>query len=99
MVSETMDEMRRRLAGVEAERDELRRELDSRSNADVETWLAALRAQALVDTSFSNTLSWRITRPLRLMRSYQIKVSQLGLVPATRAAVAVARRRLRRARR
>ena len=43
--------------------------------------------------SMTNTLSWRITRPLRLARTVQIKMKEIGLVRTSQLAVADLRRR------
>ena len=77
----------------------------TQDNGDAEAELAELREAVLDDwiivtsslgntlTAMQNTLSWRITKPLRLCRKFGKKVNQVGLADAGQlAAVAVARK-------
>lgn len=78
-----------RLAAAEAERDAL---LEN----DVRSWLAVALKQSALQADYQNSLSWRITQPLRLVRSYQLRLRQDGFASANAQAVAVLKKRLRR---
>lgn len=47
---------------------------------------------------FESTVSWRITKPLRAVRTFQIRVGQLGFGTAVAHSMRYARRRLGRRR-
>ena len=83
----------RQVEEMQAEIDRLQRELDARSNEDVRTWLKVVGEETRMLASMTNTLSWRITRPLRLARTVQIKMKEIGLVRTSQLAVADLRRR------
>jgi len=83
----------RQVAELQAEIDRLQRELDARSTEDVRTWLKVVGEETRMLTNMRNTLSWRVTRPLRLARTVQIKMREIGLVRTSQLAVADLRRR------
>lgn len=82
-------------AEVLAERDQLRRELDSRANADILSWLRVVDDESRMLRDMQQTLSWRITKPLRLARKVQKKAGEVGVVEVSQLAVADLRRRFR----
>lgn len=98
MEYEPIEELRKRLAAAEAERDELRARVNADLNDTVTDWLVSVVAYATVVPDVHNTVSWRVTRPLRLVRTFQLKVSQVGLRPAVGIVASRARRRLARGR-
>jgi hypothetical protein len=83
----------RQVEEMQAEIDRLQRELDDRSNEDVRTWLKVVGEETRMLARMTSTLSWRITRPLRLARTVQIKMKEIGLVRTSQLAVADLRRR------
>ncbi|ARC57433.1 hypothetical protein AS850_10130 [Frondihabitans sp. 762G35] len=61
--------------------------------AVLDDWLRVTSSVTDAVTEIQSTVSWRVTRPLRLTRLMQRKVSEIGVVPASRlAAVALAKR-------
>jgi hypothetical protein len=61
--------------------------------AVLDDWFRVTSSVTDAVTEIENTLSWRVTRPLRLARTLQRKASEIGVVPASQlAAVAVAKR-------
>ncbi len=61
--------------------------------AVLDDWLRVTSSVTDAVTEIQSTVSWRVTRPLRLTRMMQRKVSEIGVVPASRlAAVALAKR-------
>lgn len=86
-------ELARRLAEVEAERDELRTAIDSQANASLASWMVVVNTEARILRDMQNTLSWRVTKPLRRMRELQLKVARVGVARASQLAVADFRRR------
>ncbi|TFC72403.1 hypothetical protein E3O45_12695 [Cryobacterium sp. TMS1-20-1] len=82
-----------RLAEVELERDQLRSELDARENDSVASWLEVVGTESRILGDIHNTLSWRITKPLRFVRKVQIKAVELGPARFSQLAVADLKRR------
>jgi hypothetical protein len=73
------------------------RDLEELRSAVLEDWVVITSMTAGALAEFQSTLSWRITRPLRLFRRYQIAVERHGFREATElGAVAVAERLRRR---
>jgi hypothetical protein len=73
----------------------LRAELDELREAVLEDWIVittrnvdAIRAMQGSIRAMESTLSWRVTRPLRLFRSVQLRASQIGYVRASQLAAA-----------
>jgi phage gp36-like protein len=61
--------------------------------AVLDDWLRVTSSVTDAVTEIENTLSWRVTRPLRLARILQRKVGEVGVIPASQlAATAVAKR-------
>jgi hypothetical protein len=68
-----------RLAEAEAEIARLRRTNDALMNQSLNTWLAVVGDEARALALVYSTLSWRVTRPLRLARQLQIKAKEVGI--------------------
>ncbi|MCU1527630.1 MAG: hypothetical protein JWP75_1393 [Frondihabitans sp.] len=61
--------------------------------AVLDDWLRVTSSVTDAVIEIENTLSWRVTRPLRLVRLLQRKVGEIGVIPASQlAATAVAKR-------
>lgn len=61
--------------------------------AVLDDWIVVTTRTAAVLTDITNTFSWRVTKPLRMVRRFQVTASEIGLAAATDlAAGAVARR-------
>ncbi|MDY0911424.1 hypothetical protein [Rathayibacter festucae] len=60
--------------------DELRARLDELLNDPLDEWLKHMHVGGVVAAApYEQTLSWRVTKPLRAVRLFQIRTSQLGL--------------------
>lgn len=74
--------------------EELRERLDLLLNDPLDIWAANMHSGGVrYVADFESTLSWRVTRPLRAARTFQIRVGQLGFPGAVGHAVRYARRR------
>ncbi|MEJ3403529.1 hypothetical protein WDJ51_02170 [Rathayibacter sp. YIM 133350] len=80
---------------LRAEIVRLQSELDQRAGAELSTWLKIVRDESRLLRDIRNTLSWRVTKPLRAARVVQLKVAEVGLVRTSQLAVADLRRRYR----
>jgi hypothetical protein len=80
-----------READLEAELDELR-------DAVLEDWVVVASHATDTIRSMQSTLSWRITRPLRVVRVFQNKVEEVGPSRAAQLAAAQLAARVRRGR-
>ncbi|UFS57743.1 hypothetical protein [Subtercola endophyticus] len=63
------DATQTRLAELEAERDRLQAELDSVANRATDRWLGAASFESKALAAMQQTISWRVTKPLRIVRS------------------------------
>lgn len=69
------------------------KELRELREAVLDDWLVVTMRTAGALAAFQRTFSWRVTRPLRLMRRFQMVARDNGIAAATDlTAVAVARR-------
>ncbi|MBO0982811.1 hypothetical protein [Rathayibacter sp. SD072] len=60
--------------------EELRERLDALLNDPLDEWLQHMHVGGVVAAApFESTLSWRVTKPLRAVRLFQIRASQLGV--------------------
>lgn len=84
-----------RLAAVEAECDRLRTELDARANESIGSWLEVVGTESRTLGQMHNTISWRVTKPLRFVRKVQLKVSEVGIAKVSQLAVADFQRRFK----
>jgi hypothetical protein len=76
-----------------AEHETAERELAELRDAVLEDWLHAVQAVSGEVREMERSLSWRITKPLRLARVLGRKTKEVGVVPAAQlAAVELARR-------
>jgi hypothetical protein len=75
--------------GVSAEE-----ELEQLRDAVLDDWLLVTSAVTDALRDMQQTLSWRVTRPLRRFRTLQRKVEAVGIVPAGQLAAAELARRI-----
>ncbi|SMH33352.1 hypothetical protein SAMN06295885_0849 [Rathayibacter oskolensis] len=74
--------------------EQLRARLDELLNDPLDEWAANMHfGGAHFVADFESTLSWKVTRPLRAARTFQIRVGQLGLPGAVRHSIRYAQRR------
>lgn len=62
-----------RIGELEAERDRLQGELDSIANRALDRWLSVEQYESAAVASMQQTLSWKVTKPLRAVREVQLK--------------------------
>ncbi|WP_411699843.1 hypothetical protein [Conyzicola sp.] len=84
-----------RLKQSEAERERLQREVDQLSTIALSKWLLVAHHQQS-HAAITQTLSWRITRPLRTARQVQMKISEVGVAGTAQVVVATLRKRRQR---
>lgn len=72
-----------------AEADDTEARLNELRDAVLADWVRVTADHAGALRDMQNSLSWRITRPLRLARTYQMKASEAGVLEATRIAAAM----------
>ncbi|MBF4463346.1 MULTISPECIES: hypothetical protein [unclassified Rathayibacter] len=84
------------LSSDEQEREiaRLRSQVDALLNDPFDEWVERIQVGGVTASGFERTLSWRVTKPLRLVRTFQIRVQQLGLPGAIRHTARFAKRRL-----
>lgn len=75
------------------ERDALQRRLDALLNHEVSEWLDLERTLGGHSGDYESTLSWRVTKPLRLVRMFQFAARDNGLGAALRLALTFIARR------
>jgi len=78
-------------AAAEARR--LRNELDTLRNGAIDRWLTTALEEGRRVRDFESSLSWRVTRPLRLAGVGVRSVRTVGLVPTLRLVVSRLRSR------
>ncbi|PPF33876.1 hypothetical protein C5C10_10150 [Rathayibacter sp. AY1A3] len=86
-----------RLAEPESPDEELARlraQVDSLLNDPFDEWVERIQVGGVTASGFERTLSWRVTKPLRLVRTFQIRVEQLGLSGAVGHSARFVKRRL-----
>lgn len=76
---------------------ELRARIDQLLNDPLDSWVENMYVGGSA-AEFESTISWRITKPLRAVRTFQMRVSQLGFGTAVAHSMRYARRRLGRRR-
>lgn len=76
----------------------LRREHDELMNRDFGAWLEMVRHEGGSLREYEKSLSWRVTKPLRLVRAFQVRVKEAGPRAALSDASTVIRRALSRGR-
>ena len=82
-------------AGDEAtELRRLRSQVDALLNDPFDLWVERIQVGGVTASGFEQTLSWRVTKPLRMVRTFQIRVRQLGLPGAIGHTARFAKRRL-----
>lgn len=60
---------------------ELRAKLDALLNDPLDAWVENMHFGGSA-AEFENTVSWKVTRPLRAVRTFQMRVGQLGFTGA-----------------
>jgi hypothetical protein len=83
-----------RLAAAENEIQRLQAANDALMNESLNTWLAVVGDESRTLAEVYSTLSWRITRPLRLVRQVQRKVADVGAAETTSLVTARVKQRL-----
>lgn len=86
-VTPTSPAKKRTAAQSEAELAELR-------DAVLDDWLVVTTSVTGALHDIQQTVSWKVTKPLRLGRLLQKKVGEVGVVPASQLAAAAVARRL-----
>jgi hypothetical protein len=82
---------------MEQHRTDAERDLDELRDAVLDDWLTVTSNVTDALQAIQQTVSWRVTRPLRTAKLFSNKAKEVGVVPAGRlAAVEVARRLVRR---
>jgi hypothetical protein len=81
-----------RLKQSEAERERLQREVDSLSTAALSKWLLIAHRESS-HVAMTQTVSWRITKPLRQVRLVQRKVAEVGVVQTAQVVVSTIQKR------
>ena len=81
-----------RLKQSEAERIRLQREVDSLSEAALSKWLLIAHRESS-HVAMTQTVSWRITKPLRAVRIVQRRVAEVGVVETAHVVAATLQRR------
>ncbi|BDZ51513.1 hypothetical protein GCM10025867_37540 [Frondihabitans sucicola] len=69
-------------------------DLNELREAVLDDWLRVTSSVTDAVREMQSTLSWRITRPLRLVRMVQRKVDEFGVVPAAQLSAAAIAKRL-----
>lgn len=87
------NELERRLEEAERENAALRAENAALLDSQLASWTTIVRDESSALTQVYSTLSWRITKPLRDARAFQLAVRRVGLSSALAIAVARVRRR------
>lgn len=95
MATETNAPLEARVAELEQEVAALRSQVDDYENGVVRDWLVSSDAYATDVPDVHNTFSWRVTRPLRQVRTVQLKVSEIGFLPTARIVASRVGRRAR----
>jgi hypothetical protein len=62
-------------------------------NQEVSEWLAMERTLGAGVGDYESTVSWKVTKPLRLVRRFQYSVRDIGFASTLRLVVAFAARR------
>jgi hypothetical protein len=75
-----------RLKQSELERERLQREVDELSTIALSKWLLVAHHQQS-QAAITQTLSWRVTKPLRQARQVQLKINEVGVAQTARVVV------------
>ena len=70
--ADRIEQLQKRVADLEADRDALQSQLDSIANRATDRWLSAAQFESKALAAMQGTVSWRVTRPLRAVRSLQL---------------------------
>ena len=69
---------RSRISELEAERDRLQNELDTIANRALDRWLAVEQYESGTIAALQQTLSWKVTKPLRSVRERQLQARRVA---------------------
>jgi hypothetical protein len=69
---EAIAQLSARVRELEHERDRLLGELDTLTNRSLAHWLSIERRETSAVDALHQTLSWRVTKPLRVVREAQL---------------------------
>lgn len=83
-----------RLAAAESQIEQLKAANDALMNESLNSWLTVVGDESRILGEVYSTLSWRITRPLRLVRQVQRKVAEVGAAETTSLVAARVKQRL-----
>lgn len=83
------------IAELQAENEALRAQLDAARNESLDAWLRVMHHSGVAARDYERTLSWRVTRPLRVARRIQIAVREVGVSGVAVTALGRLRTRLR----
>ena len=67
--------LRRRVADLESENEALRAQLDAARNSALENWAESAAHESASVAELKRSVSWRVTAPLRTVRSLQIRLT------------------------
>lgn len=90
---QSAQQLTRRITALEKECAQLQTQLDEMSNEATSRWLKAVQYESVVIREIQNSLSWKITKPLRMIRHYQRAFSRLGVRRAWMVVIGRLRRR------
>ena len=82
------------IEAIAAERDELRAQVEELSaelavlrDREAEHWLSAVQseyAESTIIVALRNSVSWRVTKPLRAVQAIRLKVKRVGVARSVR---------------
>lgn len=84
-----------RLKQSESERERLQHEVDELSTIALSKWLLVAHHQTN-QAAITQTLSWRVTKPLRTARQVQLKITEVGVAQTARVVVTTIQKRRKR---
>ena len=84
-----------RLKQSESERERLQHEVDELSTIALSKWLLVAHHQTS-QAAITQTLSWRVTKPLRTARQVQLKITEVGVAQTARVVVTTIQKRRKR---
>jgi len=84
-----------RLKQSESERERLQHEVDELSTIALSKWLLVAHHQTS-QAAITQTLSWRVTKPLRTARQVQLKITEVGVAQTAQVVVTTIQKRRKR---
>ncbi len=77
-----------------AERDLLKKQNEALLDNTLNQWLVVADNESRILQAVYASLSWRITKPLRMVRTVQLKIKEVGLVRTSEVIVGVVKQRV-----